>query len=750
VIALIEDIHWADPRLLELLESVVARASGPALVLCMARPELYQRRPSWGGGLSNATTISLTPLSSDDGIALIANLLGGDGPPEVVEAILERSEGNPFYASELLRMMIEDGTIAGRDGRWARVRELPSVLPDTVQGVIASRLDMLPAEEKRAVQDASVVGRVFWRGAVRRLGNGDVEAILEQLVDKGLVREHESSTFEGESELIFNHVLTRDVAYASIPRARRLEAHALVGDWVEQVTSGRAEEFAEILAYHFELAGDEASTARYALLAGNRHLRVFDADQAIEWYERALAAAPPGDQGLRSRIDLARGGALEHAGRFAEALEAYEASGAAAGRASDAGLEARALAAQAHDLWLLDRYDDGQRLLPAALERARAVGLADVEARLLYTAGTIRFGRGEFDVGLPLHRQALEVATASGDREGQALAHHGLCETYFFTWPIEDSLEHGQEADRLLRDLGQRSMVAHNAYMVGWALGFLGRADEAMAAVETSLEISGEVGNPRDHAFALGNRAELFLSAGRLEDAWRDASQSREAFHGMGLPRGEVVACNILSDIAAEAGDAERLAESSSAALRLCDALGGGFQREIVLAGVGWTALRAGERDEAERRFAEARVVGGALAVAWSGVVELLAWEWARDAERLRSIAERLEDIVLPRSRFWGAWGPLGRALAALLEGGAAAAVEPATTALGFARATHERRVHWRSARAAAIALRELGRGAEATPLWTEAGEVVAAIAEASGELRASFLARPDVAELLA
>jgi len=152
------------------IETVVARASGPALVLCMARPDLYERRPAWGGGLSNATTVSLAPLSAGDGAALIGHLLDGDAPAEVVGPILHRSEGNPFFAAELLRMMIEDGTLARRDGRWGLVRELPSALPDTVQGVIASRIDLLPIAEKRLIQDASVVGRVFWPGALERLG----------------------------------------------------------------------------------------------------------------------------------------------------------------------------------------------------------------------------------------------------------------------------------------------------------------------------------------------------------------------------------------------------------------------------------------------------------------------------------------------------------------------------------------------------------------------------------------------------
>ncbi len=431
-------------------------------------------------------------------------------------------------------------------------------------------------------------------------------------------------------------------------------------------------------------------------------------------------------------------------------MAAYEESLTDAHHAADAESEARALAAQAHVLWLSDRYDEGQALLPVALARARQAGLADVEARLLYTAGTIRFGRGEFADALPLHEQALQVATESDDLEGQALAHHGLCETYFFTWPIETGLEHGQIADRMLRELGQRSMVAHNAYMVAWALGFLGRREEAKALADASIETSSEVGNPRDEAFALQNRAMLLLSAGRLDDAWRDAERGRQLFRELGLPRGEIVGCNILNELAAEAGDLERLAENARAAQELSDALGSGFQRELVDAFAGWTALASGDLDTGERLFERARSSDAGLGVAWPAAIEVRAREWARDPVRLRSIAARIDETVLPRSRFWGVWGLYARALAHLLDGDAAEAYAGAVPAIEHARAVAERRVEWRACRVAWVALEALGREDEASRHREAATRIVRDLAaHASGGLQEAFLARPDVAELL-
>jgi class 3 adenylate cyclase/tetratricopeptide (TPR) repeat protein len=752
VLALIEDVHWADPSLLELLEAVVARASGPALVLCMARPDLFERRPDWGGGLSNATTLSLSPLSAGEGAALIENLLDGEAPTEVVGAILHRSEGNPFFAGELLRMMLEDGTLARRDNRWRLIRELPSTLPDTVQGVIASRIDLLPPAEKRAIQDASVVGRIFWQGALDLLGSAGAESAVDALIAKGLVWERDSSAIAGERELIFNHILTRDVAYGSIPRARRADAHAVVGPWVEEVTHGRAEEFSEILAYHFERAGDAERTARFAMLAGNRHLRVFAAEQAIEWFDRAMEAGSTVGPAIRGEIAFARATASEQLGRFEQARGDYERALSEAEDAGDAGHQARAIAAIAHVLWLLDRYDEGQELLPVALERARAVGLPDVEARLLYTAGTMRFGRGEYAESLRLQREALGVAEASGDLEGQALAHHGLCESHAFQGPFQDGLSHGERADELMRELGQRSMVAHNGYMIGWTLLFLGRWEEARARVEASIEIAHEIGNRRDEAFAMYTRADLFLAAGRLDDALADATMVRETFRELGLLRGEIVGMTGLDDVYAEVMDLERLSTNAAAAVEASDTLGGSFMRPPALASLGSVALAEGRSDDAERWFGSARAFDDVvLNIAKSTCAEIVGRELTGDADRLREAGRRLVDTVKDQSPYWGAWGTYALALAAHADGSHEEAFTRAESALAEASAAGARRLEWRAGRVAWLALAAIGRDAEADQFRKEAAAIVEEEAgNATGHLRDAFLARPDVVELLA
>jgi class 3 adenylate cyclase/tetratricopeptide (TPR) repeat protein len=751
LVALVEDLHWADPSLLALIEEVVHGADGPLLLLCTARPELFERHPAWGGDLPKGTRIVLSPLTAGEGVELIERLLTGGAPAEVVGPILQRSEGNPFFAGELLRMMVEDGTLARRDGRWVLERELPSALPDTVQGVIASRIDLLPSEEKRAIQDASVVGRAFWEGALVRLGMPEVGPILDSLLDKGLVVERPASAIEGERELAFNHVLTRDVAYAGIPRSRRARAHAEIGSWIEEVTSGRDEEFAEILAHHASLAGDAQRTARFAMLAGRRHLRVFAAEQALEWYGRALSAIGEGDQASRARASLGRGGALEQVGRFADALEAYREARGRAEEASDAELEARALAAEAHVLWLLDRYDEGDELLPVALERARKVGLADVEARLLYTAGTISFGRARFADALGFHERALEVARSNRDREGEALAHHGLCETFFFLGPPQRALEHGTRADALLRELGQKPMVAHNGYMISWAQGFLGRWDDALATVEASIAGCRDTGSRRDEAFALFNRVQILLMRGNVGGALEDAEAGIRIAQELDLRRGEIVGRNVLADVLGELWALEELARSSDVATEACEALGGGFQRSMVLSAAAWVALWRGDLRGAERLFELShRSALSPLDVGWSGQTEVLAWEWAGDADRLDRLADWLAERLEPSDAIWLVWGAYARALAALLRERWDDAARLAEDALAMAGSLGHRRVAWRSARVLATARGRLGLAEEAEASRRVArSHLEGAIGSTPAPLRAGFLARPDVAELM-
>ena len=671
--------------------------------------------------------------------------------------MLERAEGNPFFAQELLRMLVEDGYLVRNEYDWRLDRALPSTLPDTVQGVIASRIDLLAPNEKRAIQDAAVVGRIFWEGALEALGTPDARAAVEGLLEKGLVWEREGSGIEGDRELIFNHVLTRDVAYQGIPRARRAAAHLQALGWVERVTAGREEEFAEILAHHAEAAGDDAKTARYAMLAGHRSGRVFAAEEAIRWYGRALdAAARTPDDAERARVEaevrLRRGEAHEQLGNFPEAEPDLRAAADSAERAGDRMLVARSLAALAHLHWLQDRYEDGQAVLDGALEAAREVGAANLIAKSLYTAGTIRFGRGEFEQALELHREAARVAREAGDLEGEAWALHGLCETVYFLGPLSEALAEGLRADELLARIGQQPMRYHNLYMVSFIHSLMGDLAEGERRGIESLDGNRRVGNRRDEAFAHNAVGQARMHLGLLGDAIAGLDDAVAVSRGLQSPR--LLFGNILFRSLAlfEIGAYDLASRDVQQSLELNRDLGGTFFLPILQAADGARLALDGRLDDARARFAESGGSTVLLHRIQRAYLGLMAWESVADPDGMEEFAAELAGLPDDETRLFRSWGAYGLAFAATLRGDHSSALGLLELPLAFAEAVDTRILVWRLHRLAAMANAGLGDEDAAAEARRRSVEALQPVVDSlpAGELREAFLARRDVAEVVA
>jgi class 3 adenylate cyclase len=282
---LLEDLHWAEEPLLELLEHLLARVRGPLLLLATARPEFSDTRPGFGRGAEE--TVTLEPLEVEAAEELIARLLGAD-PPELLRDVVAEAEGNPFFVEEVLGSLIDQGLLERRNGSWT-MRELPSgfLVPDTVQAVVAARIDLLEPAEKEALQAASVIGRVFWSGPVYELCPG-TEPDLRLLEERDFIRLRLGSSIEGEREYAIKHAVTREVAYASIPKARRAHLHAALADWLERFGGGR-DELAPILAHHLAEAvrPEDADLA----WAGEEEELKRVREKAIEWLGRAAELA---------------------------------------------------------------------------------------------------------------------------------------------------------------------------------------------------------------------------------------------------------------------------------------------------------------------------------------------------------------------------------------------------------------------------------------------------------------------------
>jgi class 3 adenylate cyclase len=300
VVVVVEDIHWADPAMLDLLEDLSDRVQGPALFLSPSRPDLTGRRPGWGGGRRNFSSVALDPLSEDDADRLVSLLLSVEElPRDVHRRILERAEGNPFFLEEIIRQLIDEGRIERAGDRWRAVSGIEEVaIPDTIQGVLAARIDLLEPGDKRALQSAAVVGRVFWAGPVETLLDGADLALdegLERLEGRELVLARLGSTIAGEREFMFKHVLIRDVAYESLPKRERAGAHTRVARWIEETLGERTREFGELLAYHYAEAHRGASADPAAGEAEVEELRA-----------RALSHLLAASEDARSKMALSK------------------------------------------------------------------------------------------------------------------------------------------------------------------------------------------------------------------------------------------------------------------------------------------------------------------------------------------------------------------------------------------------------------------------------------------------------------
>jgi class 3 adenylate cyclase/tetratricopeptide (TPR) repeat protein len=308
VVLFIEDIHWAEEPLLDLLERITDDVRGPLLVLTTARLELVDERPGWGARRPYAQTLTLEPLEAAVAGKMIDQLLAADLPSELRATVVERADGNPFFVEELVATLMDRGILERANGDW-RVHELPAgfEVPDSVRSVLSARMDLLAPAEKGALQAASVIGRVFWTGPVYEL-LGDLEPDLRVLEERDFIRRRPGSSMAGEQEYAIKHALTTEVAYESLPRARRAQLHAAFAAWLERAEDGR-DSHASVVAHHYaEAVRPEHSDLAWADdTAELTRLRA----KAVEWLRRAAELAVG-----RYEIDEAvalLGRAVEHA-----------------------------------------------------------------------------------------------------------------------------------------------------------------------------------------------------------------------------------------------------------------------------------------------------------------------------------------------------------------------------------------------------------------------------------------------------
>jgi class 3 adenylate cyclase len=531
-----DDLHWADAALLDFLEHLAEWSQGvPLFVLCAARPELYERRPGWGAGQRNAHTINLSPLSDPETAQLVAHLISTAVlSPELEQAVLERAGGNPLYAEEFVRLLADRGLAPDE-----------TVLPESVQALIAARLDTLSPGRKSLLQDAAVLGKVFWAGALAAIGGRaqvELELDLHDLVLKELVRPARTSSMEGESEYSFWHLLVRDVAYSQIPRAERVRRHRAAAAWIERKGGERVEDLAGVLAHHYlqalelaEAAGDSEQAMqlgeparRFLALAGERALGL-DTAQAEARLARALELTPAEDP-ERPELLVQWADAAFQAGRPRDAAEALdealvtlrarrkmEAAARALQIRSRAALrlgEGRHVALAAEAVALLEQEPPSHALVAAygqlasaqviagayaeaiaAADRARALsellGLPE-PARALGYRGFSRVYLGDAD-GLAEMERALALLGPAAGQDTASLQNNLALARY----PLEGPVRALVDFEQGIAFCEQRGLAEAGAALEANCPGLLvelGRAEEALeraGQLAATVEASG-------------------------------------------------------------------------------------------------------------------------------------------------------------------------------------------------------------------------------------------------------------------
>jgi predicted ATPase len=385
LVLVLEDLHWADGALLTFVRHLVEESSGlPLLVVATARFELLDRVPDWETGLPMATTIPLAPLSNIDTARLIAALLDHAVTPAETQAdLLTRVGGNPLYAEQVCRML-DDQRLLERSGRAARLAPgAGAVLPDSIQALIAARLDTIAPQRKGLLQDAAVVGTVFWAGSLAAMGGRDPAGIrvdLEELARRAFIRRARGSSVDGEVEYAFWHALTREVAYGQLPRTARVRKHRAVAGWIEQIAGERVTDHAEMLAHHYvtalelagaaqasdEVAGLQDRARRFLMLAGDRAMAL-DVARADVHYQRALALLPPSHPD-RATVLAKAAEATQQAGRVVQAEQLFDQVIVELQAQGDRLGAGDAMVRQANVLWYRGETARSRILVAAAVE----------------------------------------------------------------------------------------------------------------------------------------------------------------------------------------------------------------------------------------------------------------------------------------------------------------------------------------------------------------------------------------------
>jgi class 3 adenylate cyclase/tetratricopeptide (TPR) repeat protein len=525
-----EDAHWAEEPLLELIEYLASHIrEARVLILCLARPELLEVFPGWGGGRVRGATIELGALEEQEADRLLAALqVDASLPQDVRREVLEKTEGNPLYVEETVRMLTEG------PGRQVTI-------PDTVQALIAARVDLLPRAARSVLRRAAVIGRIFWRGAVAEVSSDieDLDGVLETLLLQDFILPESRSSISGEEAFRFKHILTREIAYAGLAKSARAELHAAFAGWLRE---RGVEELVEIRAHHLEraatLMAELEGTAPPELVhetaaalekAGARAL----ASEANRAGRHLLLRAVELEPTLDRRYQAARAAwRLDDIPAVVVEMECVRDDARAAGNKA---IDGRALLALGQVIAFRD--SDATRSRELVEEGLALLEPDDVIGRLdgLRQLSTLAKWVGDREGSRRFAHQAFDTAESTGRHDLMAWAANGLASSYLAENDLHRAQELANKARRLAEESGATVPRGQALHVLGHVAELRGEVEDAVELYEQAIALFAETGAALDHARNLNFLGELVL---RMGDPERGERLTREAI-GMLKPLGD-------------------------------------------------------------------------------------------------------------------------------------------------------------------------------------------------------------------
>ena len=626
LVVVFDDVQWGEPTFLDLIEHVADWSrDAPILVVCMGRPELLDKRPGWGGGKFNATSVLLEPLSEDDSAQLIVNLLGrAELEPPVRARVAQAAEGNPLFVEEMLGMLIDDGLLERSNGSWVATGDLSKVsVPPTIQALLAARLDGLAPEERSVAERASVEGKIFHQGAVSELSPAEARANLgahlQALVRKELVRP-DRADFPGEDAFRFRHLLIRDAAYEAMPKELRAALHERFAGWLENSVGERAAEYEEVLGYHFEQAcryrlelgpADDqvralgAKGAERLGSAGKRALARGDVPAAVSLFDRAVELMPA-DDATRVELLCDLGQALTDLGDFERAESMLAQAEAAADELDEPALGTIAAlrSAWVRSLGATRPIAEAHTEFEGFLRELEGLGHERGIAEASFLLGIHLMWKGHHEEAMVAGDRATSLARASGEsRIASRSASWLLVGSVWGPLPVSRGLD---LCDRVLEESGDNPYLEGFAGVVRGSLhAMAGRWEESKSQAEAGWARLDDLGQHVTSSASRMTVAQAYLAASRPGEAEQMLQEAYDVLEPIGEKGylSTIAAMLALARCAQERYDEAERDASTAEELGASDDLTTGTLR---LAALGEVFLSRGDLEEAERLTVEA------------------------------------------------------------------------------------------------------------------------------------------------